>query len=99
MSAEATNKMTAEDVRELQDKIIQLCHAAGSVGIAEDRLKRGLLRATYGVDDDTLTKQLKFLKGEGLLDSKEDEMHPSPDLRRWFSTSAGDKHLVRVGLI
>jgi hypothetical protein len=91
--------MTAEDIRELQDKIIQLCHAAGALGLSEERLKRGLLRASYGVDDDTLAKQLKFLKGEGLIDSKENDLHPSPDLRRWLSTSAGDKHLVRAGLI
>lgn len=91
--------MTAEDVRELQDKIVELCHAAGSIGIAEDRLKRALLRASYGVDNDTLEKQLKFLKGEGLIEDRDNELHPSPDLRRWFSTSAGDKHLVRAGLV
>lgn len=89
--------MNAEDIRELQDKIIELCHAAGTFGIPEERLKRTLLRSGYGVDNDALARQLKFLKGEKLVEAQEDGLRP--DLRRWFSTSEGDKHLMRAGLI
>jgi uncharacterized tellurite resistance protein B-like protein len=89
--------MNAEDIRELQDKVIEVCHASGTSGMPEERLKRALLRAGYGVDQEALGKQLKYLKGEGLITNEEDRLRP--DLQRWFSTSEGDKHLMRAGLI
>ena len=90
--------ITAEDARELQIKIIQLCHAAGEFGLPEERIKRALIRNAYGVDDETLGRNLKFLRDEELLaPTQEDELRP--DLRRWVSTSKGDKLLMREGLI
>jgi hypothetical protein len=90
--------MTAEDSRELQIKIIQLVHAAGEFGLPKDRIKRALIRNAYGVDDETLGRNLKFLRDEKLIaQTKEDELRP--DIIRWVSTSEGDKLLMREGLI
>lgn len=89
--------MDAEQLRELQVKIVELCHAAGEFGLPEDRIKRALLRNAYGVDNEALGKQLKYLKGEGHLDFNVDALRP--DLRRWISTSQGDQLLMTEGLI
>lgn len=88
--------MTPEDKRELQVKIVELLHAAGSFGLPAERIKRLLLRNAYGVDDETLALQLKYLKGEGLVDSVADDLRP--EIVRWISTSKGDQLLMREGL-
>jgi hypothetical protein len=99
--------MNAEDSKELQEKILQLCHASGRIGIPEKRmqhtlentgyLKRELIREGHGVDDAHLERALKFLKSEGLLEAEEETLRP--DLRRWKTTAAGDKYLMRIGSI
>src|SRR4051812_20290294 len=100
--------MTAEDQRELQIKILEICHASGRFGMPEDRiqrkledagyLKRELIREGHGVDNATLERQLKYLEGDHLIELKaEDALRP--DIRRWVSTSQGDKLLMKEGLI
>ncbi|MCA1589707.1 MAG: hypothetical protein LC734_04810 [Acidobacteria bacterium] len=98
MSPEDQKALRIETARELQIRIIQLLHAAGEVGLPRDRIKRGLIANAYGVDDDTLKRNLKFLSDEKLIATKgEDRLRP--DLIRWLSTSEGDKLLMREGLI
>jgi Fic family protein len=89
--------MTAEDIELLQEKIVRLCHAAGSLGLPEERIKRALIQNGYGVDDDTLDRNLKYLKSKGWIE--EVEKYLRPDRRRWRSTAAGDEYLMRQGLI
>lgn len=100
--------ITPEDARELQIKILEICHASGRFGMLEDRikrkledtgyLKRQLIREGHGVDNDTLERQLKYLEGDELIELKpEDDLRP--DIRRWVSTSKGDKLLMKEGLI
>lgn len=91
--------MTAEDIKLMQEKIVALCHSSGDLGMRFDRLKRALIHDGYGMDKDALARQLKYLKGEGLIVNEEDPIHPDPDLVRWKSTSEGDKLLIRSGLI
>lgn len=90
--------MDAEQARELQIKIIELCHASAELGMDEERIKRALIRHAYGVDDETLRRMLKYLQGEKLLAVKEED-RLRPDIRRWVSTSEGDKLLMKEGLI
>lgn len=89
--------MTAEDIELLQEKIVRLCHAAGRLGLPEDRIKRGLIQNGYGVDDGTLDRNLKYLKSKGWIEEVEKELRP--DLRRWQTTATGDEYLMRQGLI
>jgi hypothetical protein len=98
MSAEDERDLKKEQARELQIKIIQLLHAAGEFGLPRDRIKRALIRNAYGVDDSNLERNLKFLRDEKLIaPTKEDELRP--DIRRWVSTSEGDKLLMKEGLL
>lgn len=99
--------MTAEDSKELQEKILEICHATGRLGMQEDRmqrkledtgyLKRELIREGHGVDNAHLDRALKFLESEGLIESKPEDLRP--DLLRWKTTSAGDKYLMKIGRI
>jgi len=99
--------MTPEDAKELQEKILELCHASGRLGIPEKRmqhtlentryLKRELIREGHGVDNPHLERALKFLESEGLIESEPEDLRP--DLLRWKTTSEGDKYLMRIGLI
>jgi hypothetical protein len=98
MSAEDEKAMRVEAARELQIKILQLLHAAGEFGLPKDRIKRALIRNAYGVDDGALERNLKFLRSEGLI-AQTDEDGLRPDIRRWVSTSEGDKLLMLEGLI
>jgi hypothetical protein len=98
MSPEDDRAMRIEAERELQIKILQLLHAAGEFGLPADRIKRALIRNAYGVDDATLERHLKFLRGEQLIaPTEEDQLRA--DIRRWVSTSKGDKLLQKEGLI
>jgi len=89
--------MTAEDNELLQEKIVRLCHAAGSLGLPEDRIKRALIKDGYGVDDATLDRNLKYLKSKDWIEEVTKDLRP--DLRRWKSTATGDEYLMRQGLI
>lgn len=89
--------MTPEDTELLQEKILQLCHAAGRFGMPEERIKRALIKAGYGVDLETLEKQLRYLRSKGWIEETTKELRP--DLRRWQTTAAGDEYLMKHGLI
>lgn len=89
--------MTPEDIELLQTKIVELCHASGRYGLPEERIKRALIQSGYGVDHDTLERQLRYLKSKEWIE--EVEKHLRPDLRRWQSTAKGDEHLMLEGLI
>jgi len=99
--------MTPEDLKELQEKILEICHASGQLGMQGARmqrkledtgfLKRELIREGHGVDNAHLDRALKFLKSEGLIESEKEKLRP--DLLRWKTTSAGDKYLMEQGLI
>jgi Fic family protein len=89
--------MTAEDIELLQTKIVELCHAAGRLGLPEERIKRALIQAGYGVDKDTLERHLRYLKSKEWIEEVEKRLRP--DLVRWQSTSKGDEHLMLEGLI
>lgn len=99
--------MTPEDVQTLQEKILRLCHAAGRLGLPEDRmrhaledtgyLKRELIREGYGVDNETLERQLRYLASKGWIEEVRKELRP--DLRRWQTTAAGDEFLMKQGFI
>ena len=89
--------MTPEDVELLQTKIVEICHAAGRFGLPEERIKRGLIRAGYGVDDATLERNLRYLKSKEWIEEVPKELRP--DIRRWQSTAKGDEHLMLEGLI
>jgi hypothetical protein len=98
MSEQDERDLKVEQARELQIKILQLLHAAGAFGLPRDRIKRALIRNAYGVDDKTLERNLKFLCDEKLIaPTNEDELRP--DIRRWVSTSNGDKLLMKEGLL
>lgn len=89
--------MTPEDIELLQEKIVRLCHAAGRLGLPEERIKRALIQDGYGVDKDTLEQHLRYLKDKGWI--KEVPKDLRPDLLRWESTAAGDEFLMKRGLI
>jgi hypothetical protein len=89
--------MTPEDIELLQEKIVQLCHAAGRLGLPEERIMRGLIKAAYGVDKDTLERNLRYLKSKGWIEEVDKDLRP--DLRRWQTTAAGDEYLMKQGLI
>lgn len=99
--------MTPEDSKELQEKILEICHASGRLGMPEKRmqhalenasyLKRALIEEGHGVDNAHLDRALKFLQSEGLIESRPEELRP--DLLRWITTSAGDKYLMKIGRI
>jgi hypothetical protein len=89
--------MTAEDIELLQEKIVRLCHAAGRLGLPEERIKRALIKDGYGVDDPTLERNLRYLKSKGWIEEVEKDLRP--DRRRWQTTAAGDEYLMRQGLI
>jgi hypothetical protein len=98
--------MTAEDNEDLQQKIVELCHAAGKFGVPEERIVRALENTTYlpkGGDDqraknsDTLARNLRYLKSKGWIEEVQKDLRP--DLRRWQSTAAGDEYLMTQGLI
>lgn len=89
--------MTTEDIELLQEKILELCHAAGQFGMPEDRIKRTLLKTGYGLDQETLERNLRYLKSKAWIEEAEKELRP--DLRRWQTTAAGDEYLMKQGLI
>jgi hypothetical protein len=99
--------ISAEDAKLLQEKILELCHATGRFGMPEAKmqrtledtqyLKRELIREGHGVDNEHLNRALKFLESEGLIEVEKERLRP--DLRRWKTTSAGDKYLMEKGLI
>ncbi|HWM26589.1 MAG TPA: hypothetical protein VNP98_17360 [Chthoniobacterales bacterium] len=89
--------MTPEDIELLQEKMVRLCNAAGRIGLSEDRIKRALIRDGYGVDKETLDRQLRYLKSKGWIEEVEKDLRP--DLRRWQTTAAGDEFLMKAGLI
>ena len=59
--------MTAEDIEMLQEKILQLCHAAGKFGMPDARILRALQKATYQIDEAALDRQLRYLKSKGWI--------------------------------
>jgi hypothetical protein len=89
--------ITPEDSELLQEKILEICHAAGLNGMPDERIKRTLIQASYGIDDATLDRQLRYLKSKAWI-----ELVPSaglrPDIRRWQSTALGDEYLMKKGL-
>lgn len=99
--------MTPEESKELQEKILEICHAAGRLGIPGKRMQHALENATYlkralieeghGTDNAHLDRALKFLESEGLIESEREELRP--DLLRWKTTSDGDKYLMKIGRI
>jgi hypothetical protein len=99
--------MTPEESKELHEKILEICHAAGQLGMPQDRMrraledrdyvKRELIREGHGVDNPHLDRALKFLRSEGLIEFEVERLRP--DIRRWKTTSAGDKYLMEKGLI
>lgn len=89
--------MTPEDIEMLQEKIVQLCHAAGKFGIPDERIQRTLIKTGYGIDGEALDAQLRYLKSKGWIVELEKQLRP--DLRRWETTAAGDEYLMRQGLI
>lgn len=94
--------MTAEENEELQQKIVELCHAAGKFGVPEERLVRALENTTYlpkGAADNRgiLDRQLRYLKSKSWIEEARKDLRP--DLRRWQSTAAGDEYLMQQGLI
>lgn len=89
--------MTAEDIEMMQEKILQLCNAAGKFGVPDARILRALNKATYPIDQDELDKQLRYLKSKGWIVEVKKELRP--DRRQWESTAAGDEYLMSQGLI
>jgi hypothetical protein len=89
--------MTAEDIELLQEKIVQLCHAAGIFGVPDARILRTLQKASYPLDAAALDRHLRYLKSKGWIAELEKELRP--DLRRWESTALGDEYLMKQGLI
>lgn len=89
--------MTPEDIELMQEQIVQLCHAAGQYGLPEERIKRALIKFGYGIDQEALEKQLRYLKSKGWIEEVARELRP--DLRRWQTTAAGDEYLMHQRLI
>jgi hypothetical protein len=89
--------MTAEDVELMQEKILQLCNAAGKFGVPDARILRALQKATYAINAYELDRQLRYLKSKGWIAEVERELRP--DLRHWESTAAGDEYLMKQNLI
>lgn len=89
--------MTAEDKEMMQEKILQLCNAAGKFGIPDDRILRTLNKAGYAIDQAELDRQLRYLKSKGFIAEAGKVLRP--DLRRWETTAAGDEYLMQQGLV
>ena len=98
--------MTAEDIEDLQQKIAELCHAAGQFGVPDERILRALENTHYLPKGDeeqrrqnreTLDRNLRYLKSKGWIEEVAKDLRP--DIRRWQTTAAGDEFLMRSGLI
>jgi hypothetical protein len=91
--------MKAEEMLDLQKKILLLCHGAGKFGLPEDRIFR-MVRGAGGFDrltEDELERQLRYLKSKSWIAEVPGQLRP--DLRRWESTAAGDEYLMTQGEI
>lgn len=89
--------MTAEDIELMQEKILQLCHAAGRFGVPDEKILRALNKTGYAIDETILDRHLRYLKGKAWIVEVEKQLRP--DLRRWETTAAGDEYLMNQGLI
>lgn len=89
--------MTSDDKEMMQEKILQLCNAAGKFGVPDDRILRALNRAGYPIDQAELDRQLRYLKSKEWIVEVEKQLRP--DLRKWETTAAGDEYLMKQGLI
>lgn len=84
--------MTPEDKEMMQEKILQLCNAAGKFGIPDERILRTLQRSSYAIDQAELDRQLRYLKSKGFIIEVGKDLRP--DLRRWETTATGDEYLM-----
>ena len=90
--------MTAEDLDLLREKILQLCRAAGSLGLGQERILRTLQRCAFDADAALVDRELTHLQSAGLL-APVQGASLTPALARFATTASGNHELERRGLL
>lgn len=90
--------MNAEDLDLLREKILQLCRAAGSLGLGPERIQRTLQRSAFDADAALVDRELNHLQSAGLL-APVRGASLTPALARYATTAEGNHELERRGLL